>query len=52
MDLFQIKYGLHQQIERQFLSRDVKNQYILDVGCGGGWIEKMLIKKGIIGFLL
>ena len=46
MDLFKIKYGLQQQIERHLNDKDIKGKYILDVGCGYGWLEEVFIKRG------
>lgn len=38
--------GLYQQIERHVLDKDIKGKNILDIGCGSGWIEEMLLLRG------
>lgn len=38
--------GLYEQIVRHTSSSDVKGKTVLDIGCGSGWIETMLLEKG------
>lgn len=38
--------GLYQQIERHVIDKDIKDKNILDIGCGSGWIEEMLLLRG------
>lgn len=38
--------GLYEQIVRHIENKDVNGKVILDIGCGSGWIEEMLLSRG------
>src|SRR3989344_2751377 len=43
---FSVQYGLHEQLYRHVDNKAIAGKKILDVGCGNGWIEEMLLAKG------
>ena len=43
---FSDPWGLYQQIVRHVQNKHVAGKRVLDIGCGSGWIEDMLLEKG------
>jgi len=39
-------WGLYQQIVRYIPDKSITGKKVLDMGCGDGWIEKILLSKG------
>lgn len=43
---FSDAWGLKQQVDRHVIEKSVRGKRVLDIGCGEGWIERMLLEKG------
>lgn len=43
---FSEPWGLIQQVHRHVNDKSIAGKRVLDIGCGDGWIEKMLLEKG------
>jgi len=39
--------GFHLETLRLVTNKYVKNKKVLDIGCGGGWCEKIYLKRGV-----